>query len=307
MREGDIIARFFAPLTEGEPGSFLLTDDAAVLAPPPGKQLVVTTDSVMQGVHVLPDATPAQYAQKLLRRNLSDLAAMGAQPWRYMLNLTLSPAADESWLAAFSAMLREEQELFGCVLVGGDTTRHDGPIHLTLTAFGLADTVLRRNGAQVGDDLYVSGTIGDAALGLCLLRQGIHHDAFLQDRYHVPQPRLALGQALGGMATAALDASDGLVKDTARLAQASGVGVVIERARVPLSAAAKALQTLPDFWHSILNGGDDYELIFTAPPSQRETLARLDVTRVGHVTAGSGVRVMDGVAEVTPTRDGWEY
>lgn len=307
MREGALIARYFAPLAEGEAGSFSLVDDAAALMPPAGKKLVVTTDSVIEGVHVLPEATPAQYAQKLLRRNLSDLAAMGARPWRYTLNLTLSPAVDEAWLTAFSAMVREEQDLFGCVLIGGDTTRHDGPIHLTLTAFGLADHVLRRNGAKAGDDLYVSGTIGDAALGLDLLQAGDASAPFLIERYHLPQPRLALGQALHGLAHAALDCSDGLLKDSARMAQASGVGITIERSRIPLSPAALAYAQRADFWSRILTGGDDYELVFSAPSAARDALAGMNVTRIGHVMPGDGVQVMDGGRDVTPAVQGWEY
>lgn len=305
MREGAIISRFFAPLASAEPGSFALTDDAAILTPPAGAQLVVTTDSVIEGVHVLPSATPAQYARKLVRRNLSDLAAMGATPWRYLLNLHL-PVANESWLTEFANTLRAEQEQFGMVLAGGDTTLGGERVHLTLTCLGLNDAApLRRNGAQVGDAIYVSGTIGDAALGLQLLLEQASTDPFLVERYHTPTPRLSLGTALRGKASAALDCSDGLLKDLSRLCTASGVGAVIQREAIPLSDAARALHSRPDFWNCVLTGGDDYELIFTAP-----AIAALPagVTRIGSITATQGVRVDDARgADVTPAQSGWEY
>lgn len=298
MTEHRRIAQFFAPLTVGEPGSFALTDDAAVLLPPTEDALVITTDSVIEGIHVLPGATPQQFARKLMRRNLSDLAAMGAVPWRYLVNLHTPAAIDDAWIAAFAATLAQEQAEYGMVLIGGDSTTSGERIHTTMTCLGrVHGAPLQRSGACVGDDVYVSGTIGDAALGLRLLQQATasSHD-FLIDRYHRPQPRLALGQALAGIATACMDISDGLTADAAHIAAASGVALHIDPAAIPLSEQARAvLQTYPEWREAIATGGDDYELLFTAPPSAAQTVAAiaaavgLPVTRIGLVTAPGSV------------------
>lgn len=310
MGEHARIATYFAPLSLHEAGSFNLTDDAAVLTPPAGKALVITTDSVIERVHVLAGASAAQFAQKLVRRNLSDLAAMGALPWRYLLNLHTPATLAETWFADFAATLEREQQHFGMVLAGGDSTSGDDGIRATLTAIGLLEgDALRRNGAQAGDDIYVSGTVGDAALGLAQLQQGMK-DSPLIARYHLPQPRLALGQALHGIASAAIDLSDGLVQDVAQLARASQLAARITREAIPLSDAARAMLD----WDAILAGGDDYELCFTAPPSQRATLqtisARLGVpvTLIGSMAEGEGVCVVDANGRnVTPRRGGFEH
>lgn len=308
MRERDLIAQFFAPLSATEPGSFNLTDDAAQLTPPPGCALVITTDSVIEGVHAPLGATPQQLAQKLVRRNLSDLAAMGATPWRYFLNLHL-PVLDETWLAAFSETLRREQEQFGMVLAGGDTSRGGAHTHLTMTCIGLNDgPALTRSGAMVGDDLYVSGTLVDAALGLAMLQQKIPTDAFCVARYERPEPRLELGSMLRGIATACMDISDGLLLDLSRICAASKVGAQLQRDALPLSPAAQRLKTTAGFWDFVLSGGDDYELLFTAPVSARGALASYPVTRIGQIVAGKTVRVLDETgADITPTHQGWEY
>jgi thiamine-monophosphate kinase len=296
MGERTRIARYFAPLAP-DAGSFSLTDDAAVLAAPAGFSLVITTDSVIESVHVLAAATPQQFATKLVRRNLSDLAAMGAQPWRYTLNLHTPHGIADEWFAKFSAALVAEQSQFGMVLIGGDSTSAPhAAIHATMTCFGLLDGApLRRNGAQVGDDIYVSGTIGDAALGLLMLQQKLPSDPALIARYHTPQPRLALGSSLHGIATSAMDISDGLLADTAQLCSASDVGAIIHRDAIPLSPAAQQAVA----WQAILNGGDDYELLFTAPTSARDTIAELaaslalQLTRIGEITAGNEVVLVD--------------
>jgi thiamine-monophosphate kinase len=301
MAERDRIARHFAPLTKNEPGSFHLTDDAAVLNLPTGRQLVVTTDSVIEGIHVLPGASAAQIAQKLVRRNLSDLAAMGAAPWRYFLNLHTPAAKDDDWFAEFAAMLRREQEQFAMALAGGDSTSGGNTVHATLTCLGLVETPLLRSTAQAGDDVYVSGTIGDAALGLYLLKQGVTATE-LAARYHCPEPRLALGQKLHGVASAAIDISDGLLGDAQQLAQASGKALALERAAIPLSQAVRTMLARDEkLWAAILTGGDDYELLFTAPASKRTTLPK-GVTRIGLVTEGTGV-TLDG----QPVQGGWEH
>lgn len=306
MAERARIARFFAPLTAGETGAYSLTDDAALLTPP--HPIVVTTDSVIAGIHVLADASPEQIATKLMCRNLSDLAAMGATPWRYFLNLH-TPALPENWFAAFAATLAREQTRFGLVLAGGDSTAGDKVVHATMTCIGLAEHgILLRSKAQVGDDVYVSGTIGDAALGLQLLQQTLATDsaatAHLTQRYHSPEPRLTLGTALHGIATAVIDVSDGLLADAAQLAEASQVGIALQRALIPLSDAARAVTHADTArWQTVLTGGDDYELLFTAPAPLREQIATtLAVTRIGMVTEGSGV-LLDG----TPAHGGFEH
>lgn len=302
MAERDRIAHYFAPLSQEEPGAFNLTDDAALL-----ESLVYTTDSVIEGIHVMPGSTAAQVARKLVRRNLSDLAAMGARPWRYLLNLHTPSSLPDVWFADFAATLREEQERFGMVLAGGDSTTGGNVVHATLTCIGRTDgTVLRRNNAQAGDDVYVSGTLGDAALGLHILKQNDfkvrgEHAAHLIDRYETPQPRLELGAKLHGIASACMDISDGLLSDAERMAQASGVQFALECELLPLSKAAQeagvpALQ-------AALHGGDDYELLFTAPVSAREALEEMGVTRIGTVRKGSGL-LLDGKEVVS---QGWEY
>lgn len=306
-REHPRIAAYFAPLAQGEPGSFHLNDDAAILTVPEGAQLVVTTDSVIEAVHVFPGATPQQFARKLLRRNLSDLAAMGANPWRYTLNLHTPEDTSDDWFAAFAETLAAEQAEFNMILAGGDTTfgMSGAPMHATMTCFGIIHPIagppLRRNGARIGDDIYVSGTIGDAALGLLVLQGSSAGDPHLIDRYHRPQPRLNLGQTLRCVATSAVDISDGLLADLQHICTASGVGAEIRCSAIPLSAAAQQmLHKNASLSEKILTGGDDYELCFTASHHARETLARLaeklslPLTRIGTVTTGAQVVVVEG-------------
>lgn len=317
MAEHTRIARYFAPLAQAEAGSFSLTDDAALLTAPAGKQLVVTTDSVIESIHVLPGATPAQFAQKLLRRNLSDLAAMGATPWRYTLNLHTPVGLAEEWFSAFANTLAAEQKRFGLVLIGGDSTSAaNAPIHCTLTCFGLLEGVaLRRNGARAGDDLYVSGTLGDAALGLKLLQQNPQHENALTARYHCPEPHLELGGALKEVATAALDISDGLLADIGQLATASSVSARVIREAIPRSPELQHfLDSDPAVWESVLSGGDDYELCFTAPTAARKAIAalaqslHLPLTRIGEIGAGSGITLVDTEGKLLPiTQRGFEH
>lgn len=320
MRERARIAQVFAPLAAGVPGSFDLTDDAALLTPPEGMSLVVTTDSVIQTIHVLADATPAQYAQKLVRRNLSDLAAMGATPWRYTLNLHTPRDVPDHWFADFAAALAAEQVLFDMRLIGGDSTSGGETIHTTMTCFGLTPgPVLRRSGAQPGEDIYVSGTIGDAALGLTLLQHSPQQHTLPSDaliaRYHTPQPRLALGLALHGIASAAMDISDGLLADVNQLCAASNMGAELHQAAIPLSPSAQQwLQHNAALWEVILNGGDDYELCFTAAPAMRDTIAKLAASlalpliRIGTLTSAVGVRVCDeNGATLAIKSGGWEH
>jgi thiamine-monophosphate kinase len=303
------IARYFAPLAG--PGALGLVDDAAIIDPPPGRQLVLTTDALVAGIHFLPDDPAELVARKLLRVNLSDLAAMGAAPVGYLMTTALPPACDEVWLAGFAAGLAADQKEFAIALLGGDSVATPGPATLSLTAIGsvAAGQAIRRDGALPGDGIYVSGTIGDAALGLRFLRGdlaglGAAERSFLAERYHLPQPRLALGARLAGIAHAMLDISDGLVGDIGHLCEVSGVAAVIDADRVPLSAGARqALHGDTALLTLVLAGGDDYELVFAAPrelDAAIDALAKmlaLPITRIGRFETGEGVRVLDGTGK----------
>jgi thiamine-monophosphate kinase len=305
LSEFERVARFFAPLAA--PGALGLVDDVALIDGPPGEQYVLKTDAIVEGVDFLPGTPPDQVAQKLLRVNLSDLAAKGAVPLGYLLVTALPKSLGEDWLEGFAAGLAKDQATYGIGLLGGDSTAIDGPITLSVAAIGriAAGRAVLRSGARPGDRLYVSGTLGDAALGLALLQDKLEladvvKREFLIDRYHLPQPRLALGQLLVGTAQAMLDVSDGLVADLGHLCAASGVAAVIEAALVPVSAAAAAAVTEDGRWlQAVLGGGDDYELLFTAPQGADSAVAALaseagvPVTAIGRIEAGQGVTVLD--------------
>lgn len=325
LGEFDLIARYLAPLTAGAPGAFDLTDDGAVLDTPGATATrVVTLDTLVAGTHHLPDDPPDLVARKALRVNLSDLAAMGARPTAYLLSLALAPACDESWMARFTAGLRADQEGYSVTLLGGDTTSTPGPTTMSVSAFGVLDAgePLRRTGARPGDLVYVSGTIGDAALGLDAAR-GTAGDldpddaAALAERYRLPRPRVRLGEALQarGLATAAIDVSDGLVADVGHMCRQSGVGAHLELHRIPLSTPAQRRVEL-DARHltTALTGGDDYELAFTAPPGRADALAALaraldlPLTCIGRVDDGSGVVVSDPEGRpMAFERGGWTH
>jgi thiamine-monophosphate kinase len=294
-----LIARYFRPLTGGREGALGLSDDAALIDVPAGHRLVVTADALVAGVHFLTDDPPDLIARKMLRVNLSDLAAMGAAPLAYVMTCCLPREIDEAWLARFAEGLAADQSEFGIQLMGGDTTATPGPLTLSVTALGRVaeGRELRRSTARAGDLVAVSGCIGDAALGLAVLRGRLPQDAqsaALVARYHLPQPRLALGQRLAGLATSCLDVSDGLAGDLGHIAQTSGLAGVIEAAQVPLSDPARAVLARDPRWlRTILTGGDDYELLFTLAPERLSELDGLPVTVIGHMEAGSGVRVRD--------------
>lgn len=316
LDEFAIIARLFAPLAAKEPGALGLTDDAALLDVDPGHDLVITTDCMVEGVHFLPKALPEEVASKLLRVNLSDLAAMGATARAYTLAAAFAKDIALPWIEGFAAALQRDQETFGVTLIGGDTTATPGPMAFTVTAFGTVPKgrALRRAGARVGDLVYVSGTVGDGALGLLALRQDIpglapRHAQALAERYHRPTPRLGLGVRLVGLAYAAIDVSDGLVADLGHIAATSRVDAEIEWAKVPLSVAAQAaIGTDPTLRTRVLSGGDDYELLFTADPASAADVARLaaelhlPLTAIGRIApitgATSEVRVLDPEARV---------
>lgn len=307
LDEFGLIARHFAPLAAGQPGALGLTDDAAVLDIPAGRQLVVTTDAMVAGVHFPADETPSHIARKLLRVNLSDLAAMGAQPLGYTLATMLTPDMSEDWVAQFAAGLAADQTIFGIGLVGGDTVGTPGPATFSLTALGsvAASKALRRSGALPGDDIYVSGTIGDAMLGLAIVQERLDipdpaDNAWLVDRFRLPTPRLALGEALVGIVNAAADISDGLVADLGHICEASECGARLEIDAVPLSAPARRAVTDHQPMNlTLLTGGDDYELVFTAPAGARALLGDISAeTGVALTCIGSIVESTDSAARV---------
>ena len=321
--EFTLIERYLAPLAAGTECTFNLHNDAAVLPLDAGERLVTTVDTMIKGRHFL-DCPPELVARKLLRVNLSDLAAMGARPFGYLLAAAWPLDIEESWIAAFCQGLARDQEVFGVALYGGDTTGTPGPMTLSLTAFGKVSgkEVLDRGSLQPGDDIYVSGSIGEGYLGLCVLRGELDgvpaaaREALVQ-RYRLPEPRLALGQALleEGLARSALDVSDGLAGDLGHLLEASGVGAEIDLAAVPVSETARrALDLLEAPLQRLLAGGDDYELLFAAAPAQRAEIddlagrLGLALTRIGRARAGPGLLLRDESGkEVALEARGWTH
>ncbi len=312
--EERLIARYFRPLATA-PGALGLGDDAAIVTPPPGCDLVLTTDGVIAGVHFFADDPPEKIGRKVLRMNLSDLAAKGARPIGFLMSIALPAAIEETWIAAFAAGLGEDSTHYGCPLLGGDTDHTPGPISVSITAFGTVPSgkMVRRSTAKPGEAIVVSGTIGDAALGVLLRRDATCGQrwrladrlaAELTDRYLLPQPRNALAEAVLHDASAAMDVSDGLAGDLAKLCRASGVAADIDVTRVPLSNAARAaLAADPALLETILTGGDDYEIVLTLAPEKlaafRAAAAKAGVaaTEIGRVTAGQGARFLrDGKA-----------
>lgn len=321
--EFELIERYMAPLAAKGRGAFGLQNDAAVLPLSPGSRLVATVDTMIKGRHFL-DCPADLVARKLLRVNLSDLAAMGAVPFGYLLASAWPFGIEEAWIATFCEGLAADQEAYGVTLFGGDTTATPGPMTLSLTAFGeiSGEAVLDRGSVLPGDDFYVTGTLGEAHLGLCALRgelDGLAEEtrASLVTRYRLPQPRLAVGQALlnDGLARSALDVSDGLAADLGHLLNASGVGAEIDLAAIPVSAAAReALALLKAPPQLVLSGGDDYELLFAAAPAQRSAVEALSVrlgtpiTRIGLAHSGGGLVIRDAAGgEVLLQKMGWTH
>lgn len=315
-REFDWIARL-RPLTRGDPGAAELLDDAAVLASRPGFELVITQDAMVEGVHVLPGEAPGIVARRLLRTNLSDLAAKAAEPFGYFLTCAFPPSYGAVEREAFARGLAQDGETFGLSLLGGDTVSTPGPLTVSATLLGWAPAgrAVRRGGAKAGDLMFVTGTIGDGRLGLAAARE--RGDEGLAARYHLPEPRLGLRDALLTYATAAADVSDGLLADARNIAIASGCGVSIELNRLPLSPPAAAwlsAQADPTAARvALATGGDDYEIVCTAPPSRaldfRQAAARagLALTIIGAVVAGEGLDATCAGTPVEVTRFGWSH
>ncbi len=307
-----LIARHFRPLAGT--GARDLSDDVAVVAPAPGRELVLTADAMVEGVHFLPEDPPDLIARKLLRVNLSDLAAKGARPLGYLMTVSVPRQTPDDWFAGFAAGLLQDQKTFGITLLGGDTTSTPGPISLSLMAIGdvVPGEAPGRAGASAGDGIWVTGTIGDGALGLAVARGRLADPSgFLLSRYRLPQPRIGL--RLAGIAAASMDISDGLVQDLGHLCRASGLTAEIDAGLVPLSPAARAAG--PDWLPTCLTGGDDYELLLAVPADASQALAEaaryagLEITRIGRFRGGAPEVIVLG-PDGAPTQlasGGWSH
>ena len=301
--EDRLIARYFRPLAS-HPGALGLADDAAVLVPPPGCDVVLKADAIIGGVHFFPEDPADAVGRKALRVNLSDLAAKGAKPLGFLLSLALPDGTPDAWLAGFADGLRADAQFYGCPLLGGDTDRTPGPVMVSIAAFGTVPHggMVRRSGAKPGDCVLVSGTIGDAALGLKLRREPAaaaryqldpHERDHLLARYLIPEPRLALSEQIRLHASAAMDVSDGLAGDLAKLCGASGVSAEIEIEKVPLSDAARRVIAVDASARELaVTGGDDYEIVCTIAAEKLDAFraaalaSGVAVTEIGRIVAG---------------------
>jgi thiamine-monophosphate kinase len=304
MNEFDAIAKYFRPLAKGAPGAFDLKDDAATICVPPGDELVLTCDAIICGTHFLDSDPIGTVARKLLRVNVSDLAAKGARPLGYLLSCLWSPGTTEAVIAEFASALGEDQARYALSLLGGDTTSGEGPLAFSLTALGLAPQgrMIKRSGARPGDIVYVTGTIGDVHLGLLAATDTLSLPdasarAFLVDRYRVPEPRLSFMLAARDYIHAAIDVSDGLIADAEHIATTSGVAIEIDAALVPLSTAGSAWIASGGDIARLASGGDDYEVCFAATIENTPALqaaagaTNTRLTAIGRVSAGSGVQL----------------
>ena len=303
--EDRLIARYFRPLAK-HPGALGLIDDVALLTPRAGHDIVLTTDAIVGGVHFFPDDPPDMVAKKALRVNLSDLAAKGAMPTGFLLTLGLPSPVGDGWIERFAQGLGTDAEAYSCPLLGGDSVGTPGPATISITAIGTLPegSMVPRSGAQAGDRIVVTGTIGDAALGLLLRKEGANtgrwrleaqQQSLLIDRYLLPQPRNTLAEALRLHASAAMDVSDGLIGDLSKLCAASGVSAEVAVGSVPLSNGARsALAADPAQLETVLTGGDDYEIVCTVAAGKLDSFraagaaAGVPVTEIGQITAGKG-------------------
>lgn len=331
MDEFGLIKTYFKPLAADYSGSLALSDDAAIIDVPPGMQLAITKDAISEGVHFLGEENPSLIAKKLLRVNVSDLAAMGASPLCYFLAAMLPKETDEAWVSQFAKGLHQDQERYAIYLAGGDTIATRGKLSFSVTAVGLVEKgkALKRSGAKPGDEIYVSGTLGDSALGLMSLRTQRNNlgwviatpnspreddPRFLTYRYLLPEPHIALGHRLSGIATACIDVSDGLVQDLDQLCAASHVGATIHRHLIPRSKAAQALLDKdPLLWDAVTGGGDDYQLLFTVPVEKASALRQLandlslPLTKIGVIGEGEETVVLDENGKPLAVAKGFQH
>lgn len=312
LGEFQLIEKYFAPLAAGAKGALGLKDDVALIAPPPGQDLVLTTDMLIDSVHFLDDP-PDTIARKALRVNLSDLNAKGANVHGYLLALGLTSAVDEAWIAEFCRGLADDQNKYGVALFGGDTTSGPGRLTISITAFGFvpAGRALLRSAAKVGDAIFVTGQIGNGWLGLQARRGNFASSVApnLADLYLLPDPPVGFGARLIGVAHAAMDVSDGLIADLGHICRASGVAAVVEADRVPLlPALERQIRADAGLFMGAVTGGDDYQLLFTAPPSDEAKLAELGkaagvaVTSIGRIEAGTGVHLVAADGREIPVK-----
>jgi thiamine-monophosphate kinase len=301
--EFDIIGHYFRPLAAGFDGAFDLRDDAAYMSLPDGCELVISTDMLLAGVHFFPDDPPALIAKKALRVNLSDLAAKGAEPIGYSLALALPAGVTADFMAQFCQGLKEDQAEFALALIGGDTTTSPHGLCVTITIYGSIPFGRRvmRSGAKIGDDIYISGQLGLAALGLHCRKLDLDYPEFIA-RYHLPQPRMKLMDALAAenLVHASMDISDGLWGDLAHILTASGVGAAVHLPSIPQSATVQEfIKKYALSWVEVLGGGDDYELLFTSPPAAAAQVFNMadrlgvSIARIGTITADTGISVFD--------------
>jgi len=314
LGEFEIIKTYFSALALSEKGAFNLTDDAAVIAIPAGKCIVVTTDTIVQGTHFLSEDSPNNIAAKLLRESLSDLAAMGSIPAYYNLSIAVNSNTKSDWFEAFALGLLADQKKYNITLIGGDTVATSGPITLTITALGLVDKgkTIRRSGAKFDDDIWVSGSIGDAALGLKVATGKLNQISeanknYLRSRYFKPNPRTLLGPKLVGHVNSAIDISDGLIADLNHICETSNLGAKVQITDIPLSNAAKdVLSIKPDYIDLILGGGDDFELLFTADKSFKKIKKKLtraldlNLTKIGSIISGDSIQIFDQYGKIYP-------
>ena len=314
MNEFSIIKKYLLPLAKNAQGALSLTDDAAILKTPKGYEQIITKDAIVAGVHFFGDEPADKIAQKLLRVNLSDLAAMGATPYSYFLALMLPKTTSENWIKSFAKGLEESQKDFAITLMGGDTTSSP-TLAFSITAIGLVKSgkALKRSGAKIGDDIFVSGTIGDSALGLYAIKNKLKNP-YLISRYLIPQPRISLGQELQGIANSCMDISDGLMQDLSHITNASGVGAEINWQDIPLSSAAKKLlPRLKNPYEIIAAGGDDYELLFTVPAKFSSKLQKisnklsLPITKIGKITSNKQVLLLDNGDKINLSIKGYNH
>ncbi|KLN59361.1 hypothetical protein WH96_17835 [Kiloniella spongiae] len=323
--EFDLIKSYFAPLTSNYPEAYSLTNDAALISEDPDRSTVVTMDTLVEGIHFFSTDPAEDIARKSLRVNLSDLAAMGAKPKGYTLSISYNASITSEWVKAFTKSLAVDQEAFECHLLGGDTVSTPGPLTIAITCFGSVPRgkCLHRTTGQEGDDVWVSGTIGDSAVGLKLLKKEIKTDnsraeTFLIDRFRIPQPRTLLGIALleRDISQTALDVSDGLLADVNHIAEGSNLQARIISSRIPLSKSFQNVlkNTLDQGIQLAATGGDDYEILFTTKPKNKEKVIELSeelnipITRIGALTQGKGTLLLDkNNNEIPITRSGWKH
>lgn len=320
--EFDLIERLFSPLTSSHPGAASLKDDCATLSITSGYEALYSVDTLVEGVHFFREDPAGSVAKKMLRVSLSDIAASGGSPRGYLVALSLPGDVSFDWLEDFAKGLAADQITFDVVLLGGDTTSTPGPLTLSLTAIGEVPIghAIRRTGVVSGDDIYVTGTIGDAALALRVVNEMGRKEALqrypkLLERYILPQPRVALGPLLFNIATSCIDISDGLCADLNQICEASHVSAEIRQAAIPLSPVAETLvKNNKNYWQFVLGGGDDYELLFTANQSKRKIIEKLadqieiPISRLGSIKKGEGVLVLNGAGGLVPVDfPGWKH